>query len=72
MIQSHRGDWVPGGREGTHENYTEGHERTFGEQDIFKNLAKEEGENYVGVATDRFPGTREETNDEIQRTDKEG
>ncbi len=65
MIQSHRPDWVPGGRIGTHEKYTEGHERTFGEQDIFKNLAKGSGDKYVGVATDRFPGIREE-NDEIQ------
>ncbi|MCK5615372.1 hypothetical protein KAR91_76620 [Candidatus Pacearchaeota archaeon] len=69
MIQSHRPDWVPGGRIGTHGKYTDGHERTFGEQDIFKNLA-EEGENYVGVATDRFPGMEE--TDESQRTDKEG
>ncbi len=42
MIQSHRPDWVPGGRIGTHGKYTDGHERTFGEQDIFKNLAEEE------------------------------
>ncbi len=44
MIQSHRGDWVPGGRVGTHKPYTEGHERTFGEQDIFKNLKEEDND----------------------------
>ncbi len=70
MIQSHRGDWVPGGREGTKGAYNEGFDKTFGERDIFANLAKGSGDKYVGVATDHFPGIKEEDNDESQRTDQ--
>ncbi len=69
MILSHRGDWVPGGRHGTKGAYNEGFDKTFGERDIFKNLAKGSGDNYVGVATDCFAGLTEEKDDENQRTD---
>lgn len=32
-------DWIIGGRHGTQKNYDEGYDRTFGERDIFWNLA---------------------------------
>jgi hypothetical protein len=52
-MASHRSDWVPGGRYGTHDKYTEGHEQIFGEQDIFKNLSDKEGSNAASMGADQ-------------------
>ncbi len=52
MIQSHRGDWVPGGRYGTQDKYAEGYRKTFGDRGIFKNLAPE-----------KLEGKKEETDE---------